>query len=244
MPDDDNPQVEPNLWRTVAREALFGASIYAVSAIVAHVFTLSRRLDALALRVASIETIDHAEAIQSTRTVIGPTTAQSPAPTYRTPRNNARKAPSSASFFGLSCHLATPPTRPRLASPSRSITRPKLKAPARHPGRRRHCQQLALRPRRELGRGRRHGEHLPIHARHCYPRPRGGPTTRFNADRRRPSCALDGRAPRLCDVVSSQRGDARELANINRQHVDDDLDPTSAHWLGAVGHVGRNARSV
>ena len=63
MPDDDNPQVEPNLWRTVAREALFGASIYAVSAIVAHVFTLSRRLDALALRVASIETIYDAEAV-------------------------------------------------------------------------------------------------------------------------------------------------------------------------------------
>jgi hypothetical protein len=63
MPEDETPQVAPSLLKSVVREAIFGASIYAVVGFMSHVFTLSKKLEVLALRVAEIETIYQAEAV-------------------------------------------------------------------------------------------------------------------------------------------------------------------------------------
>lgn len=62
MPDD-NPQVTPTLFKSVVREALFGAAIYAVVGAFAWAGSISRKLDALALRLATVETIYDAEAV-------------------------------------------------------------------------------------------------------------------------------------------------------------------------------------
>ena len=62
MPDD-TPQVKPTLWKSILREALFGASIYAIVGCFSYVQLLSNRLDALALRLATVETIYDAESV-------------------------------------------------------------------------------------------------------------------------------------------------------------------------------------